>query len=177
MKSQRRAGRGFTLLELALALAIVGLLAALIVPRLGAVRRLGLESSARQLATRVRYLREEAALRGRSIRFAVDPARGTYGPAWLVETLEGARFVRDDAPLFRPVALPGEVAIELAGPGVVATAEGLLATFFAPDGYAEPAVIHLDDGRGGAFSIVIEPAVATPRLLDGRVELGEVLAP
>jgi hypothetical protein len=147
------------------------------VPRLGAVRQIALESSARQLANRVRYLREEAALRGRWIRFSVDPVHGAYAPALLVETPQGVRFVEDDQPLYRPVALPADIAIDLAGPGVVTTTEGLPATFFAPDGYAEPAVIRLDDGRGGWFSIVIEPAVTAPRLVDRRVEPGEVVAP
>jgi general secretion pathway protein H len=168
---------GFTLLELVLALAVIAMLAALIVPRLSVLRGAALDASARQLATRIRFLREEAALRGESIRLAIDPASGRYAAAVLVETSTGARFIEKDEPLYRATVLPQSIGIELVGPGVVRTVDGLPSTVFSPDGYTDPAVVYLDDGAGGAFTIVIEPAVTSPRVFDRRVDASELLSP
>jgi len=168
---------GFTLLEVVLSLVVVALLAALIVPRLSVLRGAALDASARQVANRVRFLREEAALRGEWIRLAVDPATGRYAAAVLIDTSTGARFLEKDEPLYRTTSLPDSIGIELVGPGVQHTAEGLPATVFSPDGYAEPAMIYLDDGAGGAFTIVIEPATTAPRVYDRRVEARELLSP
>jgi prepilin-type N-terminal cleavage/methylation domain-containing protein len=163
--------RGFTLLELALVMALIALIAALVLPRLAALRGAALDASARQLAARVRYLREEAALRGQWIRLAVDARRGLVQTAVLVETQSGdAEFEPDPNPLFRTIALPDAIEPELVGPGVQATSDGLPSTLFAPDGFAEPAVLHLDDGRGRALSIAIDPALPAPRILEGRVD-------
>jgi prepilin-type N-terminal cleavage/methylation domain-containing protein len=169
--------RGFTLLEMVLALFVVALLAALIVPRLGVLRGASLDASARQIASRVRFLREEAALRGDWIRLAVDPATGRYAAAVLVDTSSGARFLDKDEPLYRTTSLPDSIGIELVGPGVTRTVEGYSSAVFSPDGYADPAIIYLDDGAGAAFSIVIEPATTAPRVFDRRIDPRELLAP
>src|SRR5262249_4970225 len=156
--------------------AIIGLLAALVVPRLATLRGVALDASARQLANRILYLREEAALRGQFIRLAVDPAHGTYRAAVLVNTTSGARFIDQDGPLFRRAPLPDAPAISIPGPGVLSPAEGEPATFFPPAGYADPAVIYLDGDRGTGFTIVIDPAVTRPRVLDGHVDSRRLLS-
>ena len=161
---------GFTLLELALTLALVGLMVALVVPRLGVLRSAELDSSASRLATRIRYLREEAALRNRWIRLAVDTREGRYRAEALVEVEGGARFVPDERPLFRAVALPSDLRVALDGAGVVSTPDGWLATLFAPDGFADPAVVRLDDGAGRILSVVIEPTTTKARVVEGAVD-------
>jgi prepilin-type N-terminal cleavage/methylation domain-containing protein len=176
-RAVRAGAAGFTFLEIVLVLAIVGLLASLVVPRLGVLRGVALDSSARQLANRIRYLREEAALRGDWIRFSVDPVRGGYGAEVLVATSSGSRFVDGEGPLFRWTELPQSVAIELGGPGVLRTANGLPAAVFAPDGYADPAVVQISDESGSAFSIVVEPAATQPRIVDGRIDPREIATP
>ncbi|HZR83061.1 MAG TPA: GspH/FimT family pseudopilin [Candidatus Binatia bacterium] len=174
-------GAGFTLLEMMLALFVAGLLVALIVPRLGVLRGAALESSARQVANRIRFLREEAALRGQYVRFEVDPESGRYAASVLLGAEPGsstpARFVAKDTPLYRATSLPRSVGIDLVGPGVVRTAEGYPSTLFTPDGYADPSVVYLDDGAGSAFTILIEAAVSQPRVFDRRVDARELIAP
>ena len=167
---------GFTLIEILTTLALIGLLATLVVPRLSALRGVSLDASTRKLAQHIRFLREDAALRGRWVRLVVDPSRGTYRGTVLVEGTAGARFVDDDAPLYRATRLPDSIAIDIAGPGIVATAEGLPATLFSPDGYADPAVLHLDDGTGRAFTIAIEPATSRPRVIEGRIDARDLVS-
>lgn len=167
---------GFTLIEILVTLALVGLLSALVVPRLSTIGGASLDASTRRLAQRIRYLREDAALRGRWVRLVVDPVQGTYRGAVLVEGSGGSRFVDDDSPLYRATRLPDSISIDLSGPGVVANVDGLPSTLFSPDGWADPAVLHVDDGRGRAWTLAIEPATSRPRVLEGRLDTRDLVS-
>ncbi|MFQ5351674.1 MAG: GspH/FimT family protein [Candidatus Binatia bacterium] len=69
---QRDRALGFTLIETALVLLIIGLLLSLVIPRLPDVSSTRLDRSARRLATLLGYLHDEAALRGRVYRLTFD---------------------------------------------------------------------------------------------------------
>src|SRR5262249_33877362 len=73
-----RPNLGFTLLELSLVLFILGLLVAVVVPRLGDLRGARLESSARRLAALVRYLNGEAAFSSQLYRLNYDLDKQAY---------------------------------------------------------------------------------------------------
>jgi len=179
LHARRTAERGFTLLELGLTLALIGLLVTLVLPRLGVLGGVSLQASARQLASRIQLLREDAALRGRWVRLSFDPLGGRYGAEVLVETTTGPRFVAEDGPLFRPVELPGSIQLDVAGPGLTTTAEGHAAALFAPDGFTDPMVVRLGSGAGStdAFSVVVEPARSRPRVVDRWVDVRSLMAP
>lgn len=169
--------RGFTLLEIGLTLALIGLLVTLILPRLGVIGSASLQASARQLASRIELLREDAALRGHWVRLSFDPKRGDYAADVLVSTTTGRRFVAEDAPLFRAVTLPEGVSLDVTGPGLTQTAEGKQAALFAPDGFVEPMVVHLGNRAEQVFSIVVEPARSRPRVYDRYVDVRSVAEP
>lgn len=69
---------GFTLIELALVLLILGVLLTLAVPRLAVIGEQRLDSAARRLAVLISYLHDEAALRGRIYRLTLDLDRDSY---------------------------------------------------------------------------------------------------
>lgn len=163
--------RGFTLLEIAVSIALIGLLVTLVLPRIGLLGGASLQASARQLASRIELLREDAALRGRWVRLSFDPQTGRYGAETWVDTSSGARFVADDAPLFRTVNLPDAVQLDVTGPGLTTTREGYLAALFSPDGYTDPMVVRLTNGPDDVFSIVVEPARPRPRIVEGAVDV------
>lgn len=173
----RERTRGFTLLELALVLALAGLLLTLVLPRLGLIGSAALDSSTRQLATRLRYLREEAARRSTWVRVVFDPRERTYQAEVLVQTTAGPQFVADPSPLYRRVRLPDSIGLDVTGPGRVATGDGRPAAILHPDGFADPVVIHLDDGAGREQSIVVEPIATRPAVYDRRVEFDGMPAP
>ncbi|MBY0278411.1 GspH/FimT family pseudopilin [Candidatus Binatia bacterium] len=169
-----RAAHGFTLIELAVALALIGLLVTLVLPRLGLLGGVSLQASARQLASRIELLREDAALRGRWVRLSFDPQSGRYGAEVYVDTSSGGRFVPQDEPLFRTVALPDAVQMDVSGPGLTATQSGYLGALFSPDGYTDPMVVRLTNGPDDVYSIVVEPVRSRPRIIEGTVDVRAV---
>jgi type II secretion system protein H len=166
-----RSERGFTLLEIAVTCALIGLLVTLVLPKLGLLGGVSLQSSARQLASRIELLREDAALKSRTVRLSFDPRNGRYRAEVLTDMHDGsgARFVADESPLYRTVKLPGSIRLELDGPGVRNTTEGAPAVIFWPDGYADPLVVRLSTGGDETWSVVVEPARARPRLVDHAI--------
>ena len=157
---------GFTLLELAVVLGLMGLLVAIIVPRIGVLSSAALDSSARRLALRIQFLREEAAIRSLWIRLAVDPHGHRYRAERLIPVGTGVRFAPVDAPLYREITVPDPVQISLEGPGVTTSIDGYATTLFSPDGYADPALLWLDDGAGRRVAVVIDPVSTRARILD-----------
>lgn len=166
--------RGFTLLELALVLALAGLLLTFILPRVGLIGSAALDASTRQLSARLRFLREEAARRGTWVRVVFDTTDRSYQAQILTQTTTGPEFVSDPSPLYRRVRLPDPIGLDVAGPGRIATGDGRPAAILHPDGFADPVVIYLDDGRGREQSIVIEPTSFKPAVFDRRVDVSDL---
>lgn len=169
-KPRRAAGGtregGFTLIELGVVLGLIALLVAFVMPRISVLGSAGLDSSARRLATRIQFLREEAAIRSRWVRLAVDPRRGLYRAEGLVPSAGGARFAPLDTPLYRETAVPEPIRVSIEGPGVTSSVDGYDTTLFSPDGYADPALVWLDDGKGRRVAVVIDPVSTRARILD-----------
>lgn len=157
---------GFTLIELAVVLGLIGLLVAFVMPRMSVIGSAALDSSARRIATRVQFLREEAAIRSRWIRLAIDPRRGTYRAEGLVPSAGGVRFAPLDTPLYRETLVPEPIRVSIEGPGVTSSVDGYDTTLFSPDGYADPALIWLDDGAGRRVAVVIDPVSTRAKILD-----------
>ncbi|NIQ94104.1 MAG: prepilin-type N-terminal cleavage/methylation domain-containing protein, partial [Desulfuromonadales bacterium] len=79
MKAGTSTEAGFTLIELTLVIALLGLLLGLVMPRLPAIGENRLEASARRIAGMVRYLYNEAALSGLEHRLTFDLDKNALG--------------------------------------------------------------------------------------------------
>src|SRR5688572_32566866 len=120
------AASGFTLIELAIVLLILGIAASFLVPRLRDPEHAQLEATAARLATTARYLYEEAAYRRVPMRLNLD----LDGQRWFVTVLGGdpddPEFVPAESPLARPVTLPNAVTFrDVVLPAVGTVNEGI----------------------------------------------------
>ncbi len=140
---------GFTLVELGLVILIISLMAAFVVPKLHDTAHEELLSQARRLAIRMRHVREQAMLNGRTFRLLYDLDTHRY---WLMsqeESLDSETFVPDDSELGKGINLPdpigfSDVVLPFAGGKIL---EGVVFTDFYPDGYVDLTVVHIDNGK------------------------------
>ncbi|MGH7858971.1 MAG: GspH/FimT family pseudopilin [Candidatus Binatia bacterium] len=120
-----RPSRGFTLLELLVALALVGVLVAIAVPRVSAIIPGALlDQAARSLATDLRFARVKAIAENRRRRLVVELDRGAYR----VEADAEGTFVSEGAPR----TLPGGVTFDASASSRVSN--GQISITFQPRG-------------------------------------------
>ncbi len=162
---------GFTLLELSLVLFIIGLLVAVTVPRLGDLGGTRLESSARRLASLVRYLNGEAAFSSQLYRLNYDLDKRTYWVSVLVANQNAPEFIADTSPLARPVQLPSSITfVDVHVPSAGRVSTGRVYTYFYPQGYTDPTVIHLRDQHSRVVTITIPPLPVEVGISEGYVD-------
>jgi prepilin-type N-terminal cleavage/methylation domain-containing protein len=171
LKPQASSLKGFTLLELTVVLFIIGLLAAVLVPRLGDLGGARLDAHARRLAALVRYLHGEAAFRSQLYRLNYDLDQRTYWVTVLTPTRDSAEFLADSSPLARPVQLPPSITFaDVRVPSVGLVSTGRVYTHFYPQGYTDPTIIHLRDQHFRFVTITIPPLPAEISVQEGYVD-------
>jgi len=163
--------QGFTLLELSLVLFIIGLLVVVTVPRLVDLGGTRLESSARRLASLIRYLNGEAAFSSQLYRLNYDLDKRAYWVSVLAANQNALEFIADTSPLARPAQLPsGIIFVDVHVPGVGRVSTGQVYTHFYPQGYTDPTVIHLRDQHSRVVTITIPPLPAQVGIYGGYVD-------
>ncbi len=162
---------GFTLIELSLVVFILGLVAAIAIPRLGNIGRARLETQTKRLAAVVRYLHGEAAFRGLVYRLNYDLDAQTYWVTMLVAGRDGPEFTADPRPLSRPVQRPRTITfagVSTADTGLIHT--GQVVTHFYPHGYTDPTLIHLRHRSSQVMTVTISPLTGDARVSAGYGE-------
>ncbi len=140
--------RGFSLLELLLVIAIMGMLAAVVLPSLpGALESARLRGSAGEVRATFTLARTLAVSESRSRAVAFDLGRGEYGI--------------DGDP--RKWALPEGIRVAALRPGDAAPEGGVLRVRFYPDGSADEAEVALSSSGGGRLRISVDPLTGIVR--------------
>jgi Tfp pilus assembly protein FimT len=143
------------------------------VPRLRDPSSQELKSHGNRLATTFRFLRSEAVLNGRVYVLNYDLDQQRY---WITtESVPGEAAdveQEDELGIFaRPVTLPSTVAFsDIVFQGVGKLAQGQMFTRFYPDGYVEPTVVHMDNGRQ-AITLTVWPLTGQVSIYDGYRDL------
>ena len=164
--SRPTAAAGFTLLELAVVLFIIGLTLALVTPHVGGLRGMLLKSEVRRLAGRIAFISDRAASHKLVMRLTFDLDSNRYFVSQLDPYAAMPTFVPDSQPGDTPIMLPRSVELrDVTVENIGTLSRGTVSCNFYPEGYADATVIHLGDEWGEIFTLAIDP-------LTGRVAIG-----
>jgi prepilin-type N-terminal cleavage/methylation domain-containing protein len=156
---------GFTLLELAVVLLIIGLVLAIAMPRFDAFQGAELRSESRRLAARSHYLYEEAGAQKVVLRLNLDLEHSTYFVTRLDPLATYPSFMPEKGPAGGVVTMPPDVRLRdvwVEGAGLFRS--GIAGFEFYPSGVTDAAVIHLLDRNEDVITVSIHP-------IDGAVEI------
>jgi len=161
---------GFTLIELTIVIVILGVMLSLIIPRLGELGEANLKQSARHLTGMIRFLHDESEAKKYKFRLRFDVTEGRYWTeAFSILSLSDrtAEFKRFSSEMATEGSLTGQTTFRDIK---VASHPDEPYIEFAPEGWVERALIHLRDGEGKDFTLVVNPLTGNTELKDGYVE-------
>jgi prepilin-type N-terminal cleavage/methylation domain-containing protein len=148
---------GFTLLEIAIVLFIMGLIMTIALPYFGGLTGARLKSEARRLAGRATYLYDAAASQQMVMRLNFDLDTNSY----FVTSLDPYQPMATFHPVggfLGQVAMPPGIRIRDVTIGALGTAtRGVVGCLFYPTGWVDATVIHLDASNGEVFTLAINP--------------------
>ncbi|MFZ0676254.1 type II secretion system protein [Candidatus Binatus sp.] len=161
---------GFTLLELAVVIFIMGLMLTLALPYLGGFREAALKSQARRLAGRATYMYDEATGHKLVLRLIFDIDNNGYAAAQLDPYAVQPVFAPDTTMSGRPVMLPAAIRIrDVTVEGIGTFNRGTIATNFYPEGYVDATVVHLEDASGDVMTLEFSPLTGQVAIISGDV--------
>jgi general secretion pathway protein H len=160
--------KGFTLIELAVVVVILGVMIALVAPRLGELGEADLKRSTRHLTGMIRFLHEESQAKKTVYRLWFDIQEGHYWAEALTMTSDKtAEFTRMQSAIAGEGSLSGQTTFRDVLAGSHRDEPYLL---FTPDGWVENAAIHLRDGSDRDYTLLVKPLTGNTELREGYVE-------
>jgi len=165
--------RGFTLIELALVLFVIGLVVAVTFPKLTGFGRGDLKLSSRHLIRTVQLLVDRAEATKRLYRLNYDLEKQEYWATVLQSASGGeGEFVPVDPALLTRVTLPEPIRIsDVTTLRQGKITEGEAYTQFYPNGWVERTLFHLTDQEKETVTLVVQPLTGRVKVLEGYVEI------
>jgi type II secretory pathway pseudopilin PulG len=152
-----RLGRGFTLLELAVIMFLIGLVMTIAMPYFGSMQTSQMRSEARRLASRANYLYQEAGAQKVILRLTFDLANNGYFASRLDPFAAKPAFHPENGPAGVRVVMPAGIWIrDVTVEGVGTIQHGVVSAQFYPGGYVDATLIHLADSKGEVFTLAID---------------------
>lgn len=160
--------RGFTLIEIAVVLAIIGLVLALVLPRLPSSDSENLKVSARTLASTLRYMQDRAAT-GRTIYYLrLEP--GTDSVTVLEAAADGSEKEPADPLLQKRPIKEGIVVADVMVPRLGKVSDGRIRLDVGNAGLRDFVVIHLRSPADKFWTVMAFPASGKVKVYDGYQE-------
>lgn len=168
--------RGFTLLEIAVVLFLMGLMMLIAMPYMGGYRHAQMKSEVRRLAGRAVYLYDEASSRKLVIRLVFDLDRNGY----FVQTADPysikPAFVSDRSSWGAPVQFPPAIRLhDVTVEGAGTFNRGQVATQFYPQGYADATLLHIVDASGDVMTVGIDPLTGAVKIGAGNLTYAQLV--
>jgi len=168
LQTEIRYRNGFTLIELAVVIAILGVMIAIVAPQLADIGEVNLKRSARHLTGMIRFLHEESQAKKTIYRLRFDIQAGHYWAEALTTTSDNTtEFKRMQSVIAGEGNLSGQTTFRDVIAGSHPDEPYLL---FTPDGWVENAAIHLRDGEDRDFTLLVKPLTGDTELRKGYVE-------
>jgi general secretion pathway protein H len=160
--------RGFTLIEIAVVMAIIGMVLMLVIPRLPSSDSENLKVSARTLASTLRYMQNRAAT-GRTTYFLrMEP--GTDSVMVMEAAADGSEKKPDD-PLLRKLPIKeGIIVADVTIPRLGKINDGQVRLDVAAGGLREFVVIHLRSPDDRFWTVMAFPSSGKVKVYDGYRE-------
>ena len=159
----RGKSRGFTLLELLVVVLIIGLISALVMPRMAAsLPGVQLKSTARAVAASLRYARSQAVFESipymavfdnSQKRLAVEPMEKPLATA----ESDSLRVILNESPLQKVYEFPHEVEFAVSNNSDADEDRDLFPIFFFPRGDSTGGTIVLKNVRRKHYTITVDP--------------------
>ncbi|WP_172399621.1 pilus assembly FimT family protein [Geothermobacter hydrogeniphilus] len=166
---KNRSQQGFTLIELAIVVLLLGLFAGLSMPMLLNFGQDDLRASARRLSGTVKYLYNEAALTGLEHRLVFNLAEGSY----YGQVIDRKGEIKELTGIGGRHSLAGNARFrDIYQPRRGTRNSGEVTTALLPGGWLEETVIHLALPDGENLTLRLVPLTGTTEFFDGYRELG-----
>ena len=178
-KRRRPAGGapGFTLLEIAVVIFIMGLVMTLAIPYLGGFHGAELKSEARRLAGRANYLYDEASTQKVIYQMTFDLDHNGYYVTRLDPYTPQPKFALYSGPWGGYVMMPAGLKLrDVSVAGIGGVKIGSISCQFYPDGYVDATVIHLASVSGQVLTLSFNPLTGNVGIVSGDVPPTTALA-
>jgi len=172
LKRRRPAGGapGFTLLEIAVVIFIMGLVMTLAIPYLGGFHGAQLKSEARRLAGRANYLYDEAATQQVIYRMTFDLDHNGYYVTRLDPYGPKPKFIPYSGPWGYAVTMPPGLKLrDVSVEGIGGAKVGSISCQFYPNGSVDATVIHIVAISGQIMTLSFNPLTGSVGIVSGDV--------
>lgn len=159
---------GFTLIEIAVVMAIIGMVMLLVMPRLPSSDQENLKISARTLAATLRYMQERAATSRKTYYLSFAP--GSEAVALLEAGGDGSAREASDPLLQKAPLKDGIVVADVRIPRLGKVVDGQLRIEIGSGGLRDFVTIHLRSTQGQFRTVMAFPAGGKVREYEGYLE-------
>lgn len=159
---------GFTLIEVAVVLAVIGLVLALVMPRLPSTEAESLKISARTLAATLRYLQERSAAGQTSYLLRVEP--GTNTLKILEAAADGGEKEPGDPLLQKRPLKEGIIVADVTIPRLGKLTDGEVRLEAGVGGLRDFTIFHLRSASGSFWTVMSIPSGGKVKVFEGYLE-------